>query len=258
MKDKKTFFNNFIYNIFIGILALIATALALFDLIKGVSSAILITIDKIIWIIFIFDYVVRLIISDDKKSFIKSNILDLIAIMPFNSMLRAFRIVKVVKLTRLTRLAKLTKFTRLIAFVGRSLKRCKDFFNTNGFKYMVFISLIVIIFGALGIHFAEGMQYKDAIWWSFVTTTTVGYGDISPNTDAGRIIACVLMLVGIGLIGSLTSTITTFFFNVKKNSKDFKSNQIDNIKNTLDNIDNLSNEDIDNICKLLKVLKNNN
>ena len=57
----------------------------------------------------------------------------------------------------------------------------------------------------------EGMKFQDALWWSFVTTTTVGYGDLSPATSAGRIVASFLMLVGIGLIGSLTSTITSFF-----------------------------------------------
>lgn len=57
----------------------------------------------------------------------------------------------------------------------------------------------------------EGMNLQDAVWWSFVTATTVGYGDLSPETAVGRIIASILMLVGIGLIGSLTSAITSFF-----------------------------------------------
>lgn len=59
--------------------------------------------------------------------------------------------------------------------------------------------------------YLEKMSFQDALWWSFVTTTTVGYGDLSPVTGLGRIVAAVLMLVGIGLIDSLTSSITTFF-----------------------------------------------
>jgi voltage-gated potassium channel len=101
------------------------------------------------------------------------------------------------------------------------------------------------------------MNYTDAIWWSFVTSTTVGYGDISPSTNAGRIIACVLMLVGIGLIGSLTSTITSFFFNQSQKNKTFKEKEIDNIKQLLDHYDDLSAEDIDNIYNVLKALKQN-
>ncbi len=100
------------------------------------------------------------------------------------------------------------------------------------------------------------MSIQDGIWWAFVTSTTVGYGDISPVTPFGRIIATVLMLVGIGLIGSLTITITSYFLNIK--NKTIKDDIIENIKIRIDDIENLSNEDIDDICKVLKSLKKYN
>jgi voltage-gated potassium channel len=53
--------------------------------------------------------------------------------------------------------------------------------------------------------------YKDALWWAVVTVTTVGYGDRFPVSDGGRIVAVVLMMVGIGLIGVLTATVASFF-----------------------------------------------
>ena len=64
--------------------------------------------------------------------------------------------------------------------------------------------------------YVEGMTFPDALWWAFVTATTVGYGDISPSSGIGRIIAAVLMLVGIGLLGALTSSITSFFLKEKE------------------------------------------
>ncbi len=249
MKSKENIFENIVHEIVMGILAVIAIGIALFDILKGNNIPILKILDYIIWIIFILDYVGRLIVSDKKITFIKSNIMDLIAILPFNSLFRGFRLVRVI---RFTRLFKLTKFVRLVSFTGRGLKRCKEFLNTNGFKYMLIVTFLVIILGALGISFAENMQLKDALWWSFVTTTTVGYGDISPASDMGRIIACVLMLVGIGLIGSLTSTITTFFLKTSERTKSYRQSEIDNIKNYLDRLDELSEEEIEDICATLR------
>jgi len=51
----------------------------------------------------------------------------------------------------------------------------------------------------------------DGIWWSVVTSTTVGYGDLSPVTPIGRGLAVVLMIVGIGTIGMITGSIATYF-----------------------------------------------
>ena len=77
---------------------------------------------------------------------------------------------------------------------------------------MMLTTLICIGIGGVTIHYAEGMSFSDGLWWSFVTATTVGYGDISPSTIPGRIIATVLMLVGIGLIGSLTEVQLPLYF----------------------------------------------
>ncbi len=54
-------------------------------------------------------------------------------------------------------------------------------------------------------------SYPDALWWAIVTVTTVGYGDRYPVSAGGRIVAAVLMLVGIGLIGVLTATVASVF-----------------------------------------------
>ena len=89
-----------------------------------------------------------------------------------------------------------------------------------------------------------------------MTATTVGYGDISPVTPAGRVIAAILMIVGIGLIGSLTSTITALFY--QRHESTSKTNTRDEIIKTLQSqlgdFENLSNDDIETICKTLKSL----
>ena len=208
-----------IYDISICILALISVTFAIMDMTSGLSN-ILKIIDNIIYAIFIMDYVIRFIIAKSKKDFFKSNILDLIAIIPFNSAFRAFRMLK------FTRLLKMTKLFRLASVSARLLKKIKRFLNTNGLKYVLFLVIISIVVSALAMVKVEHMPFTDALWWAFVTATTVGYGDLSPTTGLGRIIASILMLVGIGLIGSLTSSITSFFLDSKKD-KECNNDKVD-------------------------------
>jgi len=90
------------------------------------------------------------------------------------------------------------------------------------------------------------VSFADALWWSFVTTT-VGFGEISPDSGIGKIIAAVLMLTGIGFIGMLTGTITTFFLSPKTKVVEEHSRVID--------LSDLSDEDFKAISNLVKGLR---
>ena len=72
-------------------------------------------------------------------------------------------------------------------------------------------------------------DYPDALWWAIVTVTTVGYGDRYPVTEGGRIVAVILMLVGIGLIGTLTATVASVFIkeHTDANKEEFKKGHAD-------------------------------
>ena len=190
-----------LYEITFSILAIIAVYLAFVDITEESMSPTQEIIDWSIWSLFAADYLVRFYLASNKIHFFKMNLLDLIALIPFSSFFRALRILKLV---------------RLIVYGARLLKRFRSFFNTNGFKYVLLLTLTILLTGAFLIHCVEKMDFEQALWWAFVTITTVGYGDISPSTGMGRIIASILMLVGIGLIGSFTSTITSFFLNAKE------------------------------------------
>ena len=104
------------------------------------------------------------------------------------------------------------------------------------------------------------MSFGDAIWWSFVTFTTVGYGDILLTTKLGRIVAILLMVFGIGFIGVTTSTIAAYIINNdirKRKKRNFKDNTIEFIKYRIDDLDNVSDEELENIYNTLRVLKEN-
>ena len=239
------------YEITSALLAIFAVILAVLDIARGLNDWQTIT-DHFILVIFAIDYFVRFFISKEKKAFLKENILDLIAIIPFSSFFRAFRIARLAKIAKI---AKLSKLSRLVAYSLRLASRTKLFLNTNGFKYVLVLSCILIILGGFTISFAEGMALPDAFWWAFVTATTVGYGDISPSTGAGRAIAIVLMVTGIGLIGTLTSTITSFFLNLNTKKLTPKEEMLHLVIHQLSEFDRLSDEDIEQICNILKTLK---
>ncbi|CAH1852485.1 ion channel [Convivina intestini] len=190
-------------------LALISILLAILDItnIINIAHYPFVIVDRVILLFFWIDYVVRFTKAQNKWTFVKANIFDLIAIIPFDSLFAVFRIARTV------RLLKLLKLVRIAGFTKRIQHNFKKFINTNGFIYLVITALIIILLGAGIYSVAENANYTDALWWAIATTTTVGYGDISPHTEIGKAVAVVLMIVGIGLIGSITSTITSFFVN---------------------------------------------
>ena len=77
------------------------------------------------------------------------------------------------------------------------------------FKVLAIV-LLVTLAGSFGyIYFEEDIHFPDALWWSIVTLTTVGYGDISPETTGGRIVGITIMIAGIGFLGILTANIAS-------------------------------------------------
>lgn len=209
------------YEVIMALLALLAVSISFLDFTGRISaiSGVFYSIDLVILIVFAADYFIRLLNSKDRKQFLLSNIFDLIAITPFNSFFRVFRFARLLKLTRLLRIMRIVS---IMVLFKRLITRADGFIRTNGLIYIIYLTVITMILGSFGIYYFElgktVESFGDAFWWSFVTATTVGYGDISPVTAPGRIIAAILMLTGIGFIGMLTGTIATFFISKKSTS----------------------------------------
>src|SRR5437667_11352626 len=76
-----------------------------------------------------------------------------------------------------------------------------------------------------------GDNLENGIWWAVVTATTVGYGDISPTTTVGRVVAVIVMLGGVGLISTLSASIAAYFVDQGNESA------LEDIRNRLERIE---------------------
>ncbi|PPA68725.1 potassium channel family protein [Jeotgalibacillus proteolyticus] len=193
-----------------------------------------------------FDVLLRLLFLKNKKKYIKNNPFDFIAIIPLDSV---FQFARFLKVLRLTVLFKKTPVFHIL--------------QTNGLNKVITMMVILIIFSAIPITVLEpGIQtFTDGIWWAVVTATTVGYGDISPITTTGRVIAVLLMIFGIGLIGMVTSSIATYFIKTNDSKEIQPPNPnptVDYVKGQLDNYQNLSDHDFERLLFLVSSLRNEN
>lgn len=125
------------------------------------------------------------------------------------------RLPNLLALVRLARLVRLLRLARLASVTTLGFAALKEILGRRGPLYTIAITgfLILVGGGCLSILEPETVKggFGDGIWWAIVTASTVGYGDIAPTTVPGRLIAVLLMLVGIGLMSALAASITSHF-----------------------------------------------
>jgi voltage-gated potassium channel len=171
------------------------------------TAATLDVIDYVVWAAFVVEYLVKLYLSPSRWSFVRHHLVDLLVI-----------VVPVFRPLRLLRLLRLVTLTRVGLILSSALKRARDLFTHHGLHFVLLSVLAIIaICSALELAFerhAPGAtihSFGDALWWSIVTVTTVGYGDKYPVSAGGRGVAVVLMITGIGLVGILSATVASYF-----------------------------------------------
>ncbi|MFT5686924.1 MAG: voltage-gated potassium channel [Myxococcota bacterium] len=146
-------------------------------------------------VLFFTEWLLGLIISDDRKAFLKSpgRIIDLVSTLPFGD---AFQTLRIFRLARLIRLLRVVIRARRYKGKGEKLLRALSIVGATVFA------------GAIALHTVDPDNpaldsFGDALWWSIVTVSTVGYGDITPMSGQGKLVAVALILFGMGVAGYL-------------------------------------------------------
>lgn len=245
MKEKNS------YSLFIGLIALMEAFIILISYLYKFPKVVLESfyyINFIISLIFLLDYFYEVIVNYFKFNIIKYKLIDLISVTPIFIKSLYFKD---------KRYYIIFNFFIIIILLIKFKNNIRNIVRINKFNYMLVINTLVIVIGAILISLLEEMSFEDAVWWSFVTFTTIGYGDVLIKTTMGRVIAIILMIFGIGFIGITTSTIAAYLVNkdIKREKRNFKYEAINEIKRELDNFDDLSIEELDYIYNKLKLLK---
>lgn len=155
-------------------------------------------VEWVVWGAFALDYVARLVLAERRLEFVRSHWLDLCAVLlPLIQPLRLLRLVSTLLLVG--QRARMASQIRLTTYVAGAV-------------------VGLLMFGSLAVLSVERdspdgniKTLGDAVWWSFTTMTTVGYGDHAPTTGVGRMLAVGLMLSGIALLGVVTANIAAWF-----------------------------------------------
>lgn len=219
-------------------LILLSVFLVMLETVKGFDIKYhheLIVFEWIITIFFTLEYLLRIYTTNTPRKYIFSffGIIDLIAILP---MYLSFFVVgsKVFSIIRALRLLRLFKILNHPKFTGQSLHLLKALNASRGkitvFLYFVLISTILI--GSI-MYVVEGEEngftsIPISIYWTIVTLTTVGYGDISPGTPLGQFIASLVMILGYGIIAVPTGIVTAEFAKTNANKTEPEKNKCEN------------------------------
>jgi len=144
------------------------------------------------WAVFVVDYLVRLALSRDTRTFVRKNLLDLaIVVLPVFRPLRVLRLVKL--LSVLNRHAGASMRGRAALYVGAAT------------PLVVYVGSVAVLQAERGARGANIESFGQAFWWAIVTVTTAGYGDYFPVTFAGRLVAVGMMICGMALLGVVTA-----------------------------------------------------
>ena len=227
------------YTLIVSIFSLLILAGDVFFITDPNVISVVERIDVVICFLFFLDFLYLLITAENKiYYFITWGWVDLLSSIPMIDAFRVGRLLRIYRLIRIIRCIKVTKI--LVQFLV--FHRINNMFLVASLLSLLTISLssmAILIFESP----ADGANIKtaeDALWWAYVTITTVGYGDRYPVTTEGRILGAILMTIGVGMFGIFSGFVASWFIKPTETKQDIELEdiqvEIQNLKQVIEQL----------------------
>jgi voltage-gated potassium channel len=191
-------------SLILSFLALFVISGLLFAPIDNESKQVLIGLDFVICSVFLLQLTIDLFRAENKTSYLKVHWIDFLASIPMIEPLRFARIFQILR----------------VILVLRSSKRIfRELFRNRKETTLASIILLLVLLLTIGAGTILLLEHKqpganittghDALWWAFVTISTVGYGDHYPVTNSGKLVASLVIICGVGVFGMISGLVTS-------------------------------------------------
>jgi voltage-gated potassium channel Kch len=228
-----------IFVLALSVLSIVNIALAIAPLSAAVHNVVLI-VDGVLCLIFLADFFLRLKRAPHKRTYLidERGWLDLLGSLPFPGL-------------RLARLFRMARVSGILHRYGprRIWERIAVDRAGSALLGTLFLTIIVLEFGSICVLAAEAradnaniLTASDALWWSYVTVTTVGYGDRFPVTNFGRLVGVAMLTIGVGLFGVLTGFLANAFLAPAKAESDPNDQPTDEMRQEIEELKRLVRE----------------
>lgn len=171
------------------------------------------TAGMVIWGVFVLEFLLRFALAPRKLVFLGHNLITLIALV-----VPAFRLLRVARVLRFARFARGATLVRVVGGANRSMNALRRSMGRRGFGYVMVLSLVICLLGAIGMRAFEASgpsgddfdSYGDALWWTAMILTTMG-SQAWPATAEGRILALLLSIYAFAVFGYVAAALASFF-----------------------------------------------
>ncbi len=237
MNKTPVSFKNASYELFIAVLSILTLInLLIYYLFPGETTTVVLFMNGLLSLVFLGDFFYRLFSAPSKSGYIIREFgwADLLSCVP----LPEFKLFRIFRLYLVGRTARKEGSRFISHSVRRNLPQ-------SAFISLTLLIILLLEFGSIAVFYFEIdtpggniLTAEDAIWYTFVTITTVGYGDQYPVSLSGRIMGMLIMIAGVGLFGTLTGYLSNIFLRPRDKNEPGDGKQPNQETATVNNLEN--------------------